>query len=79
MVVICDVMCYCVVECSHVGWCINILFNGFGGDGGTGSAVPFPIPDRFGPNKNRKMCNTIYKSLPYRSTSSEHTPTGNLI
>ena len=42
-----------VVECSYVWWCVNIL-NGCGGDDdvGDGSAVPFTILDRFGPNKN---------------------------
>ena len=60
-------------------WCVNILIGCGGGDGGAGSAVPFPILYRFGPQKNCNMHNTICKNLPYQSTTSDHTPTGNLI
>ena len=60
-------------------WCVNIL-NGCGGnDGGAGRAVPFPILDQFGPNKNCNMRNAICENLPCQTTSSVDTPTGNLI
>ena len=78
MVVVCDCV-GCVVECSHVWWCVRILNGCGGGDGGARSAVPLPILDRFGPNKNINMHNAICKNLPYQTTNSEHTLTGNLI
>ena len=83
-----------VMSCVSVWWSVvmcdgvltngvltyGVLTNGCGGDDGSaGSAVPFPILDRFGPNKNCNMSNTIWKNQPYQTTSSEHTLTGNLI
>ena len=50
-----------------------------GDDGGARSAVPFPILDRFRPNKKCYMHNAICKNLPYLTISSVHTLTGNLI
>ena len=47
-----SVWCYMIVSGGGicVWWCVNILNRCGGDDDGAGSAVPFPILDRFGPN-----------------------------
>ena len=74
-----------VMLCVSVWWSVVMCGGGLAlivcgsVDAGDGSAVPFPILARFGPNKNCDMHNTICKNQPYQTTNSEHPPTANVI